>query len=69
MPNMNNVIRKNNCKTDCRIDGNCLSECLIYKASVSKTTNKYYYGAITMNIPLEINLVKRILNCTSMYAN
>ena len=31
-------------KTDCPMDGNCLSECLIYKASVSATTNKYYYG-------------------------
>ena len=26
------------------MDGNCLSECLIYKASVNITTNKYYYG-------------------------
>ena len=32
-------------KTDCPMDGKCLSECLIYKASVSRTTNKYYYGA------------------------
>ena len=31
-------------KTDCPIDGNCLSECLIFKASVNTTTNKYYYG-------------------------
>ena len=31
-------------KTDCYIDGNCLSECLIYKASVSRTTDKFYYG-------------------------
>ena len=31
-------------KTDCPMDGNCLSECLIYKASVITTTNKYYYG-------------------------
>ena len=30
-------------KTDCPMDGNCLSECLVYKASVSTTTNKYYY--------------------------
>ena len=30
-------------KPDCPMDGNCLSECLIYKASVSTTTNKYYY--------------------------
>ena len=27
------------------MDGNCPSECLIYKASVNATTNKYYYGA------------------------
>ena len=26
------------------MDGNCLSECLIFKASISTTTNKYYYG-------------------------
>ena len=26
------------------MDGNCLSECLIYKTSVSTTTSKYYYG-------------------------
>ena len=31
-------------KTDCPKDGNCLSECLIYKASISTTTNKYYNG-------------------------
>ena len=31
-------------KTDCPMDGNCLSVCLIYKASVNITTNKYYYG-------------------------
>ena len=30
-------------KAHCPIDGNCLSECFIYKASVSATTNKYYY--------------------------
>ena len=26
------------------MDGNCLSERLIYKAPVSTITNKYYYG-------------------------
>ena len=26
------------------MDGNCFSECLIYKASVNTTTNKYCYG-------------------------
>ena len=31
-------------KTDCPMDGNCLSDSLIYKASVITTTNKYYYG-------------------------
>ena len=36
MPNMNDVCRK-------LTDGNCLSECLIYKASASTTTNKYDY--------------------------
>ena len=52
---MNNVIRKNpatyttktcNCrrKTDCPMDGNCLSECLIYKASVITIANRYYCG-------------------------
>ena len=30
-------------KTDYRMDGHCLSECFIYKASASTTTNKYYY--------------------------
>ena len=30
-------------KTDCPMDGTCLSECFIYKASVITTTNKYYY--------------------------
>ena len=62
MPNMNNVIRKNNSKimknpapsttktcncrrkTDCPMNGNYLSECLIYKVSVITTVNKYYYG-------------------------
>ena len=31
-------------KTDCPMDGDCLSQCLTYKASVDTTTNKYYYG-------------------------
>ena len=49
MPNLNNVIWKHNSKVNCRrkadcsMDGNCLYECLIYKASVSTTTNKCYY--------------------------
>ena len=39
------TIKTCNCrrKTDCPMDGNCLSECLIYKASVSTSTNKYHY--------------------------
>ena len=35
MPNMNDVCRK-------LTDGNCLSECLIYEAFASATSNKYY---------------------------
>ena len=31
-------------KTACPMEGNCLSECLIYKACASTTTNKCYYG-------------------------
>ena len=31
-------------KADYPMDGKCLSECLIYKASVSTTTNIYYHG-------------------------
>ena len=31
-------------KTDCPMNSNCLSECLIYKASVIITSNKYDYG-------------------------
>ena len=62
-------------KTDCPMDGNCLSECLIYKASVSTTTNKYYYGTsentfkVTIIVILEANLVKRTLNCPSTCGN
>ena len=63
-------------KSDCLMDGNWLSECLPYKASVSTTTNKYYYGTCennfkerTINVLLEINLVERTLNCPSTYGN
>ena len=31
-------------KTGCPMEGNCFSEFLIYKASVSTSTNRYYYG-------------------------
>ena len=31
-------------RRDCPMDANCLFGYLIYKASVSTTTNKYYYG-------------------------
>ena len=55
IPKHNSKIMKNaapsttktcNCRrnTDCPMDGNSLSECLIYKASVSTTTKKYYDG-------------------------
>ena len=32
-------------KTDCPLAGNCLSECINYKALVNTTTNTYSYGA------------------------
>ena len=40
------TIKTCNCrqKTDCPVDGNCLSECDIYKASINTTTKKYYCG-------------------------
>ena len=31
-------------RTDCPMDGKSLSECLLFKASVSTTANKYCYG-------------------------
>ena len=31
-------------KADCPMDDKCLSEYLIYKASVNLATNKHYYG-------------------------
>ena len=30
-------------KMYCTMDGNDISDCIIYKASVNTTTNKYYY--------------------------
>ena len=63
-------------KADCPIGGSCLSECLIYKASLSESTNKYYYGTCentfrerynNLKCSFRINLVKRTLNCRSMY--
>ena len=63
-------------KTDCPMDENGISECIIYKASVTTATNKYYYGtmktlpnniAITIHVLLEISLVKSTQNCLSMY--
>ena len=40
------TIKTCNCcqKTDCPMDGICLPECLIYKASVNTITNKCSYG-------------------------
>ena len=41
------TIKTCNCrpKIDSPMGGNSLSECLIFKASLSTTTNKYYNGA------------------------
>ena len=60
------------------MDGNCLSECLIYKASVSASTNKYYYGTCENTFKEHCNNHKccfrnkspeKTLNCPSMYGN
>ena len=37
------------------MDGNCLSEWLVYKAFVSKTTNKYYHGICEYNFKERYN--------------
>ena len=78
MPNMNNVTRKHNSKiiapptiktcncrrkADCPMDGNCLFECLIYKASVNTTSNKYHYGTC------ENNFKERYHNYKSSFRN
>ena len=34
-------------KTECPMHDNCLSECLMYEAFVSKTTDTYYCGPCT----------------------
>ena len=41
------------------MDGNCLSKCFIYKAFVSATTNKYYYGACENTFKERYNSHKR----------
>ena len=65
-------------KTDCPKDGNCLSECLIYKACVSTTTNKYYYGTCEYtfkerynndNFSFRNKSREITLNCSSTYGN
>ena len=45
------------------MDGNGLSECLIYKASVSTTTNEYQYGSC------ENTFKKRYNNHNSSFRN
>ena len=60
------------------MNGNCLSECLIYKASISTTTNKYYYGTYENAFKERYNNHKcsfrnksreRTLSCVIMYGN
>ena len=66
IPKPNSKIMKNseqsttktcNCrrKAECPMDGNCLSECLIYKASVITTANKYYYGTYENTFKVRYN--------------
>ena len=63
---------------NCPMDGNCLSESLIYKTSLNTTTYECYNSTCktlsknvtrSINVLLEINLAERTLNCPSMYRN
>ena len=62
-------------KTDCCVDGNWFWEWVIYKAFGNTTFNKYDYGtsknlfkeSCSNNVLLKQNLMKRPLNCLSMY--
>ena len=65
-------------KTDCPMDSNCLSESFIYKASVSTTTNKYYYGTCentfkerynNHNCSFRNKSREKNMNCPSIYGN
>ena len=65
-------------KTDCPMDGNCLCECLILKyllvqllINITMVLVKILSKNVTTTIIvlLEINLVKRTLNCPSTYGN
>ena len=47
IPSVNSIIWKH--KTDCCMDGHCLSECLIYKTCFNATISKYYCGTYENN--------------------
>ena len=42
-------------KTNCSMDGKCLFECLIYKASVRRTTDKNCYGTCENTFKVHYN--------------
>ena len=44
-------------KTNCPMDGKCLFECLIYKASVRRTTDKNCYGTCENTFKVHYNSV------------
>ena len=50
-------------KSDCSLDQNCLSECLVYNAVVNTSTKKNYYGTC------EKSLKERYKNHTSSFRN
>ena len=50
-------------KSDCLLNQNCLSECLVYNAVVNTSTTKNYYGTC------EKNFKERYNNHTSSFRN
>ena len=50
-------------KSDCPLNQNCLSECLVYNAVVNTSTTKNYYGTC------EKNFKERYNNHTSSFRN
>ena len=50
-------------KSDCHLNQNCLSECLVYNAAVNTSTTKNYHGTC------EKSFKERYNNHTSLFGN